>query len=93
MLKKESTNEVENDLILRHFILAAFFLIEALLKVVNLIIPEPQEIGSKPFQDGFFISEDLITEKSNYLTDTRKIQLQKNSIFKIIMNLKCKVRL
>ncbi len=39
MLSKERVKESKNDSILRHFILLGIFLFEALIKVLNLVIP------------------------------------------------------
>ena len=44
MIKEKQTKENPNELILQHFILGAIVLIEALIKILNSIIPSPNII-------------------------------------------------
>jgi len=44
MIEKKRTKETANELILEHFILGAIVLIEALIKILNSIIPSPNII-------------------------------------------------
>ena len=48
--EKRQYKEDPNDDILQHFILAAFFIFETIIKVLNLIVPSPQKGSIKDEQ-------------------------------------------